>query len=241
MTSVRPEQFTPRPMDHQSALAALNSEPADYRGYTTRYGARAMVTGVMERGEMPRLDNDWTFVVDRRPAGATGDRIPVREFVAYFGNRSVPIADIDHDMHDHDAGHVVSYQDMFRSRLFADVVHETAQATVGQDDDALYNRFGNAIDGLSEAIGDLDVLKRGVVLADIRLTDHVAAARRHLTELIDMHQGTSTPTDKKEMFDQLWAELNLDAYQCLAAEHDKINIERRDVHQAGGSLAVRNS
>lgn len=164
------------------------------------YKKRRLIADMLQRGDMPAVDNGFSFVIDCRGSGHEGDYIPPEAFTKYFSMRQIPIADEDHALRDHDIGHVPSYQMMFSNPAFADMVQQAAQNAL--KDPEMCKRFAGAIDGFGDEMRDLE---GSLVYDDIGL---VSGARRNLTELIALlPEGVdrTSPLDAdKTLFDYLW-------------------------------------
>jgi hypothetical protein len=74
-------------------------------------------------GILPGLSNGWHFEFDRRPAEHENDYIPASVYTRYFAKQTIPVADVDHELHGHDIRHIPSYQNMFRLKALAQLAH----------------------------------------------------------------------------------------------------------------------
>ncbi len=168
------------------------------------------IRDIFKRGELPTLGNGWQFVIDRRPPGKEGEDISPLEYTAYFVQRKIPVADIDHDRRDHDERHAPSFVLAFNYAAFADTTAAAAQNANG--DLALSQRFTGAIDGFGNAIQALWTSTRGS-------TSNVLAAQLRLSELVDLACRNNVATAeefKRQQFSELWRSLGLTAFEQLA-------------------------
>jgi len=188
---------------------------------------------LLARGIMPRLDNGFSFVIDRRPVGHEQDRIPAEEYTTYLSKRQVPIADIDHEQRGHDESHIPSIQDMLAVGAFADATQASAANSLSNLE--LCKRFTNAMDGFGDALRNM---------ADYTINDGprsllsaVNSARRHLSGLIELlpagYDRRSPVNADQTLFDYIWVRMSLGAAersaQSQAVSHtydviDKVQI-----------------
>ncbi|HSX33479.1 MAG TPA: hypothetical protein VLF91_04035 [Candidatus Saccharimonadales bacterium] len=205
-----------RPQTEYIETKNIVQEVSYESGPVTLYMRQQQVREQIARGEMPPLSNGFRFVIDRRPAGQEANYIPAREFTKYFSQGLIPIADADHEQHDHDLGHVTSYQDMFRYSRFAVAVRTAAGNALASDD--LCGQFTDAIDKLGDEMRNLESYR--AQHAGKMFVGDILGAQRHLRQLAFLATGSFTAS--RELYDQLSRDLGVsDSALRYADQHDR--------------------
>ncbi len=206
---------------------------AKYRYRAKQYDPLSSMPGVrrqkarelLDQGLVPPLEGGYQFVIDRRPEGEEDQLIPSVEYTAYFSRREVPIADKDHKEHEHDLGHVPTFQDMFSCVVFGDVVQQAASNSLG--DVEACKRFTKAMDSFGDDLRNLDYVEYFYNSdASLRRSGIVQSARRNLQSLLLMSTppvlGNSKIKDKRDkLLTDLWGLLGLDYHEDIAANEAK--------------------
>jgi len=230
-------------LNREEELGGIGSlEDYDIGSPHSPFTVQEKVRRMLERGQMPSLDNGFSFVIDKRPAGHEDDYIPAEDYTRYFSNRKIPLADIGHKLRDHDIGHVSSYQKMFVYGVFADLVQTAASNALGYPDRC--RQFAGAMDGFGDAMRNIDDYGRFYHENLGRALGISNAARLNLNSLIDLlppDTDINNPLGPdRTLFDYVWQAMSLDRYEESARRAvDDARMQGLGLTARGGSYSDR--
>lgn len=188
---------------------------------------------IVASGNMPNLDNGFSFVTDQRPDNGQNKPIPPAEYTAYFSQRQIPVAPKDHMYHRHDVSHMPSYQDMFAHKDFADLVTTAASNSLASPE--LTSRFTGAIDRFGDYMSNIS-RSDSYVYYDF-LSYSIKGARLNLSELVALRfgieQDAELSDEAQELMDDLWHQLGLDAQEFTAKLIEKSEAAKVEEMRTG--------
>lgn len=166
---------------------------------------------------MPPVGNGFSFVMDQRPQGRENDHIPPEDYTRYFSQRQIPLAPKGHLLHDHDIGHVHSYQTIFAITDLANVIQTAATNSLASPE--LCQIFTSSMDQLGNCMRNLENDRYSGVMSHI---GNVNGAGLHLRRIADLayswHEGESS-NDRWKLVKELSSALQLPYYRTIAT-HD---------------------